>query len=101
MLGGMTVGIQAAGKLLRPRGQQVSMVPTFLGTLTGVGVGALIGLPFDEPAVLFGSIVGGGLIGGIVGHELSEPQAAAGLQVVPVLGATRAGGLVAGLMGWF
>jgi|GEM_PF-6126103 len=107
---GTTLGVYGAGVLLGGRG---SYLPTLAGGVLGVVTGAAIFYSNRNFATL-ALLLGGPLVGSMVSYELShgyappgpelpagKPRAETGLQWVPVIAATPAGGLLGGLAGRF
>jgi hypothetical protein len=107
---GVSLGVYGTGTLLSGRG-------TFLGSLAGVaigtGTGLITGLALENDSALLIGIAAGALAGSAIGYELSRlpgtapvaPRSsqplATGVQVVPIVGVSPAGGLIGGLAGLF
>jgi hypothetical protein len=106
---GAAVGVTAVGKLLNGRG---TFLPTVLGALLGTASAATIGFTADPNTALFVAVVlAGSALGATTGYAISEiyapaptrpaPRAGSGVSVMPVVSATRTGGLIGGLVGRF
>jgi hypothetical protein len=106
---GAAVGVTAVGKLLDGRGTFWS---TALGALLGTASAATIGLAVEpRTAVFVGVVLAGSALGATMGYAISEiyapaptrpaPRAGTGVSILPVVSATRTGGLVGGLVGRF
>jgi hypothetical protein len=106
---GAAVGVTAIGKLLDGRG---TFWATALGALLGTASAATIGFTIEpRTAVFAGVILAGSALGATTGYAISElyapaptrpaPRAGSGVSVIPVVSATRTGGLMGGLVGRF
>ena len=105
---GATVGVTAVGKLLYGRGR---FWHTALGALVGTATGFLFALaydmdnPFRTATVLAGSALGATVafaISDAYAPESKSPaRAGTGVSILPVVSATRTGGLIGGLVGRF
>lgn len=93
---GTPIGVYGAAKLL---GGQGRYWPSFLGTVLGAGVGALAAAVAQNETATAVSLATGPIIGAIVGYELSHAYVQR--RVVPTLGLSLTGGVVAGLSGRF
>jgi len=106
---GAGLGVGAVGALLKGRGQlRAALVGAFLGGGLALGIGWR--LDASGRAAVLGALVCSSL-GATVAYAISEARAPertstaadehASLSVLPMLGPTRSGGVVAGLVGRF
>jgi len=106
---GAGLGVGAVGALLKGRGQlRAALLGAFLGG--GAALGLAWGLDASGRAAVISALVGSSL-GATVAYAISEARAPertstaanehASLSVLPMLGPTRSGGVVAGLVGRF
>jgi hypothetical protein len=106
---GASLGVHSIGRLLYGRGKYWH---TLLGALAGTAPGAVLGLTADlRTAPFIAILLASQSIGATVAYALSDssfvppedssPRAASSIPVLPVVSATRAGGLMGGLIGRF
>ncbi|MBN1209021.1 MAG: hypothetical protein JXB05_29455 [Myxococcaceae bacterium] len=108
---GVSIGVYAAGRAMRGNG---GFLASLGGTAVGLGAGALISEATD--GALTAPLLILPVVGAVIGYEMShspEPlppewsgvsggeSASAGLQLVPLFGATPRGGLFGGLLARF
>ncbi len=106
---GAALAVTGIGKLMHGRGR---FWPTALGAVLGTAAGfglAALSKPHDE--VIIGISLAGTALGATVGFTASEsyvakptalpPQAGTGVSIMPMVSATRTGGLMGGLVGRF
>lgn len=102
---GSVLGVWLVGSLMGAEGQ-------FLGTLRGAGIAALVGIlataAFSGSGALLIPLITLPLVGAVIGYESSHGEelerraAEAGrVTVLPTLGVSPSGGVVAGLVGRF
>lgn len=106
---GAGLGVGAVGALMKGRGElRAALLGAFLGG--GLALGLARGLDASGNTVVIGGLVGSS-IGAMVAYAISEALAPdrtitpadeyASLSVLPMLGSTRSGGVMAGLVGRF